>query len=357
MNLFATGAVTALASMDEKLVVFVRRGTDQFGIEYVVGEGPFDTGASNDWTNPPQPIPSNVGAIDQRSIVVTEIGCMFLSPIGAPNGGGGIFLLSRDLQVHYISGNVEDYIDANPVCTGATAHPSQGRVYFEMAPSDSVVLGTLGVRLVYDYIAQCWSVDSHFSFDQALDFAAARATWVAGGRGSTLNGIANMPLVYWSDAVGSVYRENSGVPVANAYVDTTIVGGAVRWVTATFTSAWFKPALSGFARFWRAQVQSDRLDPAQLTMSFQFDYAPSSYYTETNSWTDAQIAAFDRTPQVDVEHLVGNQKAKAIQVTLVDAQPIGGYTTGQGFSWASISLEVGIDDQGRNQNLPPGQRG
>jgi hypothetical protein len=356
MNLFASGAVTALASMDEKLIVFVRRGTDQLGIEYIVGEGPFDTGASNDWTNPPQPVPANVGAVDQRSIVVTELGCMFLSPTGAPNGGGGIFLLSRDLQVHYISGNVEDLIDANPVCTGALAHPSQGRVYFEMAPNDSPTVGT-GARLVYDYITQCWSVDSHFSFDLGGDFAAARTTWVAGGRGDTLTGTANMPLVYWADITGAIYRENSGVLVANAYVDSHPLVPATRWITASFTSAWFKPALSGFARFWRAQIQSSRLDPAQLSVSFQFDYAGASYYTETNSWTDTQIATFDRIPQVDIEHLVGNQKAKAIQVTLTDTQPIGGYTTGQGFSWASISLEVGVDDQGRNQNLPPGQRG
>lgn len=356
MNIFATGAVTALASIDEKLIVFVRRGTDQFGIEYIVGEGPFDTGASNDWTNPPQPIPSNVGAIDQRGIVVTELGCMFLSPTGAPNGGGGIFLLSRDLQVHYLSGNVEDFIDANPVCTGALAHPSQGRVYFEMAPNDSPSVGT-GVRLVYDYIAQCWSIDSHFSFDLGGDFAAARSTWVAGGRGDTLSGVANMPLVYWADITGAVYRENSGVLVANAYVDAHPLASVTHWITATFTSAWFKPSLSGFARFWRAQVQGDRLDPAQLTIGFQFDYAAASYYTETNSWTDAAIATFDRIPQVDVEHLVGNQKAKAIQVTLTDAQPVGSYTTGQGFSWASLSLEVGIDDQGRNQNLPSAQRG
>lgn len=361
MNLAATGIVTAMASMDEKLIVFVRRGTDQYGIEYIVGDGPFDTGASNDWTNPPQPVPANVGALDQRSIVVTELGCMFMSPTGAPNGGGGIFLLSRDLQVHYISGPVEDYIDANPICTGAVAHPSQGRVYFEMAAIDTITTGTLGVRLVYDYITQCWSIDSHFSFPQGtgLDFAAARHTWVAGGRGATATGTANMPLIYWSDATGSIYRENSGVlNDTYPYVDADPSEANTRWITASFTSAWFKPALAGFSRFWRAQLQGDRFDPAALTISFQFDYALSSYYTETNAWTDAAIAVFDRTPQVDIEHLVGNQKAKAIQVTLTDGPPTSvGYTIGRGFSWATISLEVGIEEQGRYVNLPAGQRG
>jgi len=68
------------------------------------------------------------------------------------------------------------------------------------------------------------------------------------------------------------------------------------------------------------------------------------------------MLAFDRYPQIDVEHLVGNQKAKAIQVTLVDSAPIGSYITGQGFQWSSITMEVGVEDGGRYANLPPGQR-
>jgi hypothetical protein len=244
-----------------------------------------------------------------------------------------------------------------PICTGAVIHPNNSLVYFEMVSFDTLNVGSGGVRLVYDYVNQVWSSDTHYSFVGPTDLAAARTTWVAGGLGNTVNsGLLNMPLVHWADYSGCIYRESSGSLATNAYADAD-VAGVPRWVTATFTSAWFKPALSGFARFWRAQVQSDRLDPAQLTLSFQFDYAPANYYTETNTWTDAQIAAFDRIPQVDVEHIVGNQKSKAIQVTLVDAAPVGSYTTGQGFSWSTLSLEVGVEDQGRNQNLPARQRG
>lgn len=357
MNIYATGAVTAMASLDEKLIVFVRRGTSTLGIEYVVGQGPFDTGASNNWTNPPEPIPSSVGAVNQRSIAVSEMGVFFMSPVGAPNGGGGIFLLSRDLQVHYLSGPIEDTVSANPVCTGAVVHPNNGRIYFELAPQESLGLSTTGIRAVYDYITQAWSIDSHYSFDGAFDFAAARTTWVAGGLGFIASGAgANQPLVYWADYSGRIYRENSGVPIFRHYTDVS-AAGAVRWITATYQSAWFKPALAGFARFWRAQVGIDQFDPAQLTVTFTFDYAPASVYSEAMTFTDAQIAAFNRFPQVDVEHLVGNQKAKAIQVTLVDALPAGGYSTGQGFQWATLSLEVGVEQGGRYVNLPPGQRG
>lgn len=357
MNIYASGAVTALASLDEKLIVFVKRSTNAYGIEYIVGQGPFDTGASNNWTNPPEPIPAACGAIDQRSIAVFEGGCVFMSPVGAPNGGGGIFLLSRDLQVHYISGPVEDYVNVNAVCLGVVVHPNNGRIYFEMAPQDSLGSTQTGVRLVFDYIMQCWSVDSHYSFPGALDFAAARTTWSAGGIGFAPSSAGvNQPLVYWADYSGSVYRETSGVALGDSHVDRA-VDGTRRWITATFQSAWFKPALSGFARFWRAQVQSDSISPASLSVTYTFDYAPSSYYSESNSWTDAQIAAFDRAPQVDIEHLVGNQKAKAIQVTLVDGPPAGGYITGQGFSWSTLTLEVGVEQSGRYVNLPSGQRG
>jgi len=98
-NITASGAVTALASLDEKLIVFVQRSNSSFGIEYIIGDGPFDTGAGNNWTDPPQPLPHAVGAIDQRSIAVCELGVFFFSPVGGTNGQGGIFLLSRDLQV------------------------------------------------------------------------------------------------------------------------------------------------------------------------------------------------------------------------------------------------------------------
>lgn len=355
MNFYASGNVTALASLDEKLIIFVKRGA-RYGIEYIIGEGPFDTGAGNNWTDPPQPLPHAVGAIDQRSIAICELGVFFFSPVGGTNGQGGIFLLSRDLQVTYVSGAVEDTIAAFPICTGAAVHPNAGRIYFEFSASDAAGQN-IGRRLVYDYLAQCWSTDTHYLFNGAFDGIAARTTFVAGGQGVTAAGSANMPLIHWVDGAGQVYRESSGFQGTNSFLDVS-VGGTMQWITSAFTSAWFKPALSGFARFWRLQVQSDTQgEVGGLALNVQFDYAPAVYYTEGNSWTSTQIAAFDRAPQCDVEHLVGNQKAKAIQVTLVDSPPVVPSSTARGFSWATISIEVGVDDGGRYQNLPAGQRG
>jgi len=61
----------------------------------------------------------------------------------------------------------------------------------------------------------------------------------------------------------------------------------------------------------------------------------------------AQSTGLTVRRQCDVEHLVGNKKAKAIQVTLTDIQPLANPTSGEGFNWATISIEMGVEDGGR----------
>ena len=130
-----------------------------------------------------------------------------------------------------------------------------------------------------------------------------------------------------------------------------------QWVTMSYTSAPLKPDLDGFARFWRVQLQADALEGHDRTMQLLYDFAPASYYQESGTWTAPQIVAFDRYPQVDAETLCGNQKAKAIQIVLTDAAPTGGgAVTGQGPSWASLSLQLGVKQGSRYPNLPSAQR-
>lgn len=355
LTIQCSGRVTAIASLDDKLISFVQRGS-AYGIEYVTGLGPLDSGAQSDWTTPPQPIPSDVGAVDQRSIVVGPFGVIFRSNVGGPQGAGGIFLLSRDLQVSYLSGAVEDLLSANPVVTSAVLHPNAGRVYLTCAPSDALSSGAAGVRLVWDYLRGCWSQDVLYDFDATTSGAAARCAWIANGVQSVPGSgysTASVPLYHWATPTGRVYRETTGQG-NYAYVDSS-TSGSRAWVAKTYVSAWIKPSMSGFARFWRVQVQSQASDASQLFLYLTYDYAPATYYAEYASWTDAQIAAFDRYPQVDVQMVPGNQKAKAIQITLADLQPSGSYTTGRGMDWATLSFELGVGDRAY-PNLPAGQK-
>ena len=351
----ASGRVTALVSLDDKLIIFVVRGSSP-GLEYMTGLGPNDAGANSDWTQP-QPIPCDVGAVDQRSICVGPFGCIFKSNVGGPTGSGGIFLLTRDLQVEYLSGPVEDTLALHSEVTSVVLHPFAGRVYFTIRASSR---GST-VRLVWDYIQQCWSTDLPYDFENASFTPNVPVGWVANGRVSVPGvGITSgsVPLYHWANGAGRVYRETMGQG-GFAFIDSFLYSASPattrQWIPSTYQTGWIKPSMSGFARFWRVQLQADSLDPAQITMQLTFDYAPSSYYAESASWTDAQIALFDRAPQLDVQMVPGNQKAKSIQVTLTDAAPIGSFATGQGANWATISFELGVGDRAY-PNLPAGQK-
>jgi hypothetical protein len=338
MNFNATGAVRAMASLDDKLMLFVQRGT-AFGIEYVTGQGPTDVGTQSDFT-PPQPIPCDVGAIDQRGTCVGPFGILFRSTVGGPNGSGGIHLLGRDLSVRYVGGPVQDLLNSNPVVTSMVPHPTNGRVYVTCVPTD--VGFTSGVRLVWDYNnGDSWSSDQLFDADTGQTSAGARCAWVA----NAPQGIS----YFWATASGRPYRETFGIG-ANSYMDGS------HYVQMTYQSSWLKPQIGGFARFWNVQLRADSLESHDFSLTLTYDYAPSSYYSESHTWTRAQMAAFDRQPQINVQMTPGTQKAEAIQFTLVDATPTGGgAVTGQGPSWASVVLELGVKE-GAYRNIPPAQR-
>lgn len=349
LNVQATGAVRALQSMDDKLLLFVQRGSS-FGIEYMTGDGPNNLGTQSDWS-PPQAIPSDTGAVDQRGTCVGQFGCLFHGTTGGPNGSGGIFLLTRDLQVKYVSKNVEDTLAANPVVTSMVVHPNNGRVYITCTPTEpGFGFSGHGVRLVWDYLQ-----DGIWSTDLLADASGSGFTDTVVRCATAANSLSQGTSYYWATAQGVVYRETMGTG-ANSYLDNAT------WVPMTYQSAWLKPELSmqgrsKFALFWRVQLEADQLDPHNFTMQLTYDYAPSSYYQESYTWTADKIAAFDRAPQEDIQLMCGNQKAKAIQVTLTDATPTGAaLVTGQGPSWAQIILELGVESGKPFLNLPAAQR-
>jgi hypothetical protein len=342
----ATGAVRALQSMDQHLVIFVQRGTE-YGIEYVDGQGPLDTGAQSDWT-PPIPIPSAVGAIDQRGTCAGPFGVLFRSSVGGPNGTGGLFLLSRDFQVAYIGKNVEAALATCPIVTSMVVHPNAGRVYITTIANDnSPVISGGQTRIVWDYLENVWSTDVIWDTDAGQANAAMRCGWVAQAGG--ISGAPQGPAYHCVSASGRVYRESFGMG-AGSYLDSG------NWITSIYQGPLWKPSIGGFARFWRVQVQSDSLEKCDFSATLSFDGASIGYYSESDMWTAPAIAAFDRFPQVDVEMLVNNQKARSIQLSLSDASPTGGgVVTGQGMSWSTASLELGVKP-GLYRNIPDAQR-
>jgi hypothetical protein len=134
----AGGGCTALASMDDKLVIFK---ADR--IFYLSGQGPDATGGNNDFIEA-IPIVTDVGCINPRSVVVTPFGVMFQSR-------KGICLLDRALQISYKGSPVEAYLTGaiTPLISSAVCLPKVSQVRFTI-PGSTI--------LVYDYFVDQWSV-------------------------------------------------------------------------------------------------------------------------------------------------------------------------------------------------------
>jgi hypothetical protein len=125
-------------------------------------------------------------------------------------------------------------------------------------------------------------------------------------------------------------------------------------------SPWYKVSgVQGYQRVWRVQVLIERKTPCNVTLSLATDY--NSTYTQTHTWTDADIAALQalgapESNRVLLELHVANQKCSAIRVKVSDSTPTSGagVGTGQGISLVSLALIIGAK-QGL-QKLPAAGR-
>lgn len=127
-----TGPITALSAMDDKLIIFKENA-----ILYINGNGPDNTGASNQYSQPIF-VTGTVGCVNQKSIVLIPTGLMFQS-------NKGIWLLDRSLNTNYIGAGVQRYND--DLVNSAVSVPGTNQVRFTL---DS------GVTLMYNYYFNEW---------------------------------------------------------------------------------------------------------------------------------------------------------------------------------------------------------
>ncbi len=142
------GNIQALYPLDDKLVIFKKDA-----IFTLVGDGPLDTGAQNDYTEP-QLISSDVGCAYPRSIALTPNGLMFKSD-------KGIYLLDRNLTATYIGAPVEVYNSST--VTSAVVMEDQNEVRF--TTSDNICL-------VFNYYYGLWSWFTNYGAESATGGSA-----------------------------------------------------------------------------------------------------------------------------------------------------------------------------------------
>lgn len=316
----ATGPITAIAPMDDKIIIFKKDA-----IYYINGTGPDNTGANSQYSQAVF-ITSTVGCQNPNSIVFTPNGLMFQSD-------KGIWLLARGLETSYIGNPVEDYALAATVNSAANI-PATNQVRFTLSS---------GVTLMYDYFFEQWGT-----------FMGAAAI------SSTIyQNVHTLLTPYYT-----VLKETSGVYLDNASP-----------VLMSFTTAWINLAgLQGYQRAFFFYLIGQYVSPHKLQIYVAYDYSPgplqSTLIQPTNyggvyggpalnpgDGTDyadpyGQDQTFGGSTRTDdlargaVEQwrvFLARQKCQSFQITLQEIYDASfGVPAGQGLTLSGLNLVYGI---------------
>lgn len=296
----STGKTKCVFPMDDKLLFFKKDA-----IYYIVGNGPDNTGANNDFSEPVF-ITSTVGCENQNSIVMTPNGVMFQSD-------KGIWLLGRDLSTTYIGSAVESFNESSVL--SAINVPGTNQVRFTL---------DTGETLMYDYFFQQWGI---------FEGAAAIS--------STLY----ESLHTFIDSYGRAFQENPG-----SYLDGS------RPVLMSFITAWFNLAgLQGFERAYSMYLLGTYLSPHKLTVSIAYDYnsSPSQSVVITPENFSAVYGGDSLYGGSSVNGGPSNieqwriffeqQKCEAFQITIQESYDASfGVAAGAGLTLSGLDLVVGM---------------
>lgn len=305
----STGPMTAIAPMDDKLVIFKANA-----LGYINGTGPDNTGANNNYSDFTI-INSVVGCINQNSIVFIPTGLMFQS-------NKGIWLLGRDLSTSYIGAPVEDYTTTG-IVQSALNIPASNQVRFTL---DS------GITLFYDYYFNQWGTFSNVPATSATIY---------------------QNLHTYVNSLGQVLQESPGI-----YLDNT------NPVLMSFTTSWISLAgLQGYERFYHMLLLGQYISPFKLAVQFAYNYNSSLGQSTI-------VTPIAPTPNWGLDPLWGSsspwgggskvfparvfpevQKCQSFQVTITEIyDPSFGIEAGAGLTLSGLNLIVGVKKGSRNSS-------
>lgn len=295
----ATGPITALAAMDDKLIIFKSNS-----IYYMTGNGPDNTGGSNDFSTPVF-ITSTVGCSNPNSLVVTPNGIMFQSD-------KGIWLLGRDLSSKYIGAAVEAYNSDTVI--SALSIPNSNEVRFNLEG---------GTVLLYDYYYDQWGTFTNVPGISSVLFNSLH-TYLASN--------------------GTVRQETP-----DQYLDGS------QPVLISFTTSWLKLTnLQGFQRAYCLYLLGTFLSPHKLTLSISYDYeqgsdtsvviTPDNVFTE---WGDDSLwgssSPWGGTHKIEQWRVFfSKQKCQSVQITVNESFDASyGTLPGAGVTLSGINVTFG----------------
>jgi len=287
------GPITALATVDDKLLVF-----KQNHVFFIVGQGPLSTGQNNDFSDAIL-ITTDVGCIEPRSVVGTPVGIMFQTR-------KGIYLIDRALQVQYIGAPVEAF--NRETITSATLAARTNQVRF--------TLGS-GKSLVFDYFVGQWGT---FTNQYAVD------------------------SLIWNEKP-TLVRSN-GLVLTEADDVFTDNGSPIR---LKITTAWLTFAgVQGFQRVRRALILGGWKSAHDLEVDVCVDFndaiVQSATISPTTPTTYGSVSPYGEGVYGGEFQLyqwrvdLARQKTQAVKFVIQDVPTA---TAGEGCSLSSIAFEVG----------------
>jgi hypothetical protein len=295
------GVVSALSTLDDKLILF-----KPAAIFYQIGDGPLDTGAQNDYTQP-QLVSSDIGCENQKSLAVTPLGLIFQTP------RKGIWLLDRGLGLRDIGAPIQDYDNLD--ITSAVVLEDENEVRF--TTSD-------GEALVYNYEFDQWSTFTNYEAQSAI------------------NGLSSY-LHLKSD--GTVNKE-----IEDQYQDNG------QRVAMRIETSWFSfNKIQGFQRIYRWSLLGDFISHCYARVKVAYDFEPvynETVYFNTQTglgteewgddalWGDSSVWGGDNSGVFQFRSKPRRQKCQSIKLLIEDLDTVTD-NGGGCFDLVSLAFEVG----------------
>jgi hypothetical protein len=295
----STGPCRVISAMDDKVIFFKDNA-----LYYVSGNGPDNTGANNDFSDPVF-ITATAGCDNPQSVTFMPQGIMFQSD-------KGIWLLSRDLSTSYIGSPVQAFND--DTVTSALTIPGTNQVRFTL---DS------NTTLVYDYFYGQWG-----EFEGLPSISSV----IYNGEHTILN------------SYGQILQET-----ANTYLDGS------NPVLVSFKTGWMNLAgLQGFERAYFFYLLGQYLSPHKIRIEIAYDYnsSPSQSLVITPDnysppWGGDSLwgssSPWGGPSQVEQWRIFfQRQKCQAFQLTISEIFDSSlGVAAGAGFTLSGLNLIVG----------------
>jgi hypothetical protein len=300
----STGPITALAPMDDKLIIFKENA-----MYYINGSGPDNTGANNQYSQPIF-VASTVGCTNQASIVLMPQGLMFQSD-------KGIWLLGRDLTTNYIGAPVEAFNSST--VQSAVNVPDTNQVRFTLST---------GQTLMYDYYYEQWGT-----------FVGVPA----------ISSCIFQDLHTFLNVFGNVYQETPG-----AYIDGS------NPVLLSFTTSWLNfMGLQGYQLGYWFLIIGQYITPQKLQVSVAYDYnaspsqsnliTPSNFNSSIPSPYGVPSAPFGANSDLyQWRVFLTKKRCQAFQVTIQEVyDPSFGVPPGEGLTLSGINFIAGFKSKFR----------